>query len=124
MKCLFKEVVVAQKLQLKPLICIPFLRVTGQKMFDRSRLIFQRFILSSALCRFFIENISSLQDSATVELFYLQARHSVFNVSIDRHHLQTLQAFVEVYMKHFAGSITRVLNVDYAQSEKSHQSQL
>ena len=47
-----------------------------------SYIAFQSYLLLMRVtCRFFIESISYLHDSATIELFFLQAKHSLYNVS-------------------------------------------
>lgn len=38
--------------------------------------------LSFILCRFYVENITQLKDIITVELFYLNAKSAVYNVSV------------------------------------------
>ncbi len=42
--------------------------------------------------RFFIESISYLRDTATVELFYLQAKQSIFKVSIPSNNIELRKA--------------------------------
>lgn len=38
-------------------------------------------------CRFYVENITQLKDIITVELFFLNAKSAVYNVSVFLHYL-------------------------------------